>query len=313
MTRVGIASVLGALLALAGFLLLASTLSGDANFENLVEAHDKTGSVWTSGLVSFLGYLLLIAPLLFLFRAVVARSPKVRNQLIGVVILGPLLLAVSAICLSAGTLEAADTYVEGKAKPSLTSREANEKCKSDEQDEGAKDFAAEFEPKQGETAFEACEAKKTEEDTASNSIRDATFVSVGQFCGIGGTLALLIGLFYTCLWALRTGLLSRFWGSLGMAVGVAALIGFLPIVYLWFVYFGILLVGVIPGGRPPAWAAGEAIPLPSPGEKMAAEMEPKDPDAIDVDAVEDDESPPTNGNGNGGSGGSPPKKRKRRG
>jgi hypothetical protein len=311
MTRVGIASILGALLGLGGYILLGTTLGGDANFENLIEAHDKTGSVWGAGAISMLGYLLLIAPMLFLFRAVVARSPRVRNQLIGVVILGPLLLSISAIVLSAGTLEAADTYVEGKAKPSLTAKEANEKCTSAEKDEGAEDFAAEYEPKQGETALEACEAKKTEEDTASNAIRDATFVSVGQFCGIGGTLALLIGLFYTCLWALRTGLLSRFWGSLGMAVGVAALIGFLPIVYLWFAYFGILMIGVLPGGRPPAWAAGEAIPWPSPGEKMAAEMEPKDP-AIDVDAVEDEEPPPPNGNG-GPAGGDPPKKRKRRG
>jgi hypothetical protein len=28
----------------------------------------------------------------------------------------------------------------------------------------------------------------------------------------------------------------------------------------------------LPGGRPPAWDAGEAIPWPSPGEKAAAEL-----------------------------------------
>ncbi|HUC01058.1 MAG TPA: hypothetical protein VMS11_14655, partial [Solirubrobacterales bacterium] len=82
---------------------------------------------------------------------------------------------------------------------------------------------------------------------------------------------------------------------------------------IFFLYFAVLLIGKLPGGRPPAWAAGEAIPWPSPGEKMAAQMEPSDPDAIDVDAVEEDaEPPPSNGNG-GPSGGSPPKKRKRRG
>ena len=41
---------------------------------------------------------LLIGPLLYLFRAAEARSPRVRGQLVGVVILGPLLLGVAGSC-----------------------------------------------------------------------------------------------------------------------------------------------------------------------------------------------------------------------
>ena len=33
---------------------------------------------------------------------------------------------------------------------------------------------------------------------------------------------------------------------------------------------------MLPGGRPPAWEAGEAIPWPTPGEKAAGELEPED-------------------------------------
>ena len=82
-----------------------------------------------------------------------------------------------------------------------------------------------------------------------------------------------MALVYSCLWAMRFGLLSRFWGSLGMALGVAALLLLVQFCLIFFIYFGLLLVGKLPGGRPPAWAAGEAVPWPTPGERMAKEIE----------------------------------------
>ena len=75
---------------------------------------------------------------------------------------------------------------------------------------------------------------------------------------------------YTCLYAMRVGLLPRFWGSLGMALGAVSFL-FFQFALLWFVYLGILLLGRVPGGKPPAWEAGEAIPWPTPGDKAAAE------------------------------------------
>ena len=75
---------------------------------------------------------------------------------------------------------------------------------------------------------------------------------------------------------MRTGFLSRFWGSLGMVAGIAFLLGPLFLVTLvFFVYFGLLALGIVPGGRPPAWEAGEAVPWPTPGEKAAEELEPE--------------------------------------
>jgi hypothetical protein len=125
---------------------------------------------------------------------------------------------------------------------------------------------------------------------------------------LAGRLGLAVALFYSCLYGMRTGLLTRFWGSLGMALGVAALLLLVQFTLIFFVYLGLLLIGKVPGGKPPAWEAGEAVPWPTPGEKVAAQMEPSDPDAIDVDAVE--EEPPANGNGSGE--GPPRRKRKRR-
>jgi len=76
---------------------------------------------------------------------------------------------------------------------------------------------------------------------------------------------------------MRTGILPRFWGSLAMVAGVAFLLGPLFLVTLvFFVYFGLLALGIVPGGKPPAWEAGEGIPWPTPGEKAAEELEPED-------------------------------------
>jgi hypothetical protein len=72
---------------------------------------------------------------------------------------------------------------------------------------------------------------------------------------------------------MRAGLLTRFWGSLGMALGVAALLSLVLFTLIWFLYFGLLVAGLVPGGRPPAWAEGKAIPWPTPGEKVATELE----------------------------------------
>ena len=78
---------------------------------------------------------------------------------------------------------------------------------------------------------------------------------------------------YTCLHAMRAGLLTRFWGSLGMALGAVSFI-FFQFALLWFVYLGLLLLGRVPGGRPPAWAVGRSrCPGRRPGEKAAAELE----------------------------------------
>jgi len=310
-TRAGIAAIAGGILGLAGFILLRTALSGETNYEGLEEAHEQISTVWFAGVATLIGTALLALPLLFLFNATRARSSRLRGQLVGIVLLGPLLVAVAGILLSAGTQEAANNYVEGKSKSTLSAKEKTEECREDEGEEGAKEFAEEFKASGGKSRFEVCEAQKENEDRASQSIKDASLISLAQFFGIAGALALVIGLIYTCLNAMRVGLLTRFWGSLGMAVGVAALIGFSPIMLLWFVYLGVLLAGWLPGGRPPAWEEGEAVPWMTPGQKAAESLEPKPPEPApepgtdvgegpDVGEPVDAPEPPELGNGSGG-------------
>jgi hypothetical protein len=316
-TRAGLSGILGALLAFAGFLVLQTSLSSSTNFESLVEAHEKGSDVWAAGSLTGLGYLLLAPPLLFLFRAAQGRSERVKNQFVGLVLAGPILLGVSGLGLAGGTQQAANTYLEGTAKSTLTPKEAAKECREEAQEMGGKEFGEEFEAEGGHSSAAVCLKQKRDEDFASNAIKGSSLVKVSQFVGLAGGLALVAALLYTCLWAMRTGLLSRFWGSLGMAVGIAALIGLTPLALLWFFYLGILLVGRIPGGRPPAWAAGEAIPWPTPGEKAANALEGTEP--LEGEEAQSIPEPDIPREGSAGGPDSPdpgdaerPKKRKRR-
>lgn len=304
----GIVTFITVVLLIAAAIVISS-VSGDGEAELLRAAKEHSSDVTLSSVLSAIGFVLMVAPLYFLFRAAAARSDKMRTQLVGLVIIAPLFFAASAVLNAAATNEAADQFSAGEAKSTLTAKAAATECKADFNDEGAKDFGEKYDS--GSSPTQNCIATKIADDKAENALTDADFRGISTGFGLAGRLGLAVALFYSCLYGMRTGLLSRFWGSLGMALGVAALLLLVQFVLIFFLYFAILLIGKIPGGRPPAWAAGEAVPWPTPGEKVAAQMEPSDPDAIDVDAVEDEPPDATNGNGSTDAS-SPRRKRKRR-
>jgi hypothetical protein len=271
---VGIASILGVIL-----LILAKPLSvnGDGSADFLREANAHAGSVLLSGLMQALAFLLLALPLVYLFRAVQARSDRVRPQLIGLIVAAPLFLAASSGLSIGVTDEGADTFAAGDADSSLTAKEAREECSDERKDEGADFLVDEYDPAKGESPLRACENRKVEDDEASNALTESSLAPLATGLGLAGALGFAVALLYSGLWAMRTGVLSRFWGSLGMVAGVAVLLGpvFLLVTLVFFAYFGLLALGLIPGGRPPAWEAAVAIPWPTPGERAAAEMEPE--------------------------------------
>ena len=278
--------------------------SGDGTAELLRSIDAHSGSVTFAGVLQGLAFALLAFPLVYLFRAASSRSDRVRGQLIGLIVAAPLFLGLSAGLNGPAQQEAADQFVAGEAKSTLTPAEAKEECREDLEDEGAKDFADEYDPEKGQTAAAACEERKIEDDEASNARTEASLAGIVTGLGIAGALGFVVALFYTCLWAMRTGLLTRFWGSLGMALGVVTLLGLLPFLMIWLIYVALLAMGWVPGGRPPAWAAAEAIPWPTPGEKAAAELEPEEGwEEPEVDSGEEGEEPGESG---------PKRKRKQR-
>jgi hypothetical protein len=284
-------------------LLVAATIvvrsvGGDGGAEVLRSVHENGTAVTVSGALQGVAFLLLVAPLAYLFRAVAARSDRVNRQLIGLVVVAPLFLSVAAIVTGVTTNDAASEFVAGEATADLTAAEARDRCESDrEGDEDA--FRDEF-GKGRRAALQRCAQGEIADEKAENAISDAPGRSVATYLGLAGRLALAFALLYSCLWAMRTGLLSRFWGSLGMAMGVAALLLLIQFTFIWFLYFGLLVAGWVPGGRPPAWAAGEAIPWPTPGEEAAEKLGSGD-------------EPPADGEPGGeGSDDSGPRKRKQR-
>lgn len=292
---VGLASIAAVILLIV---MRPLNVSGDGEADLLTEAHAHTGSVLLSGLLQTLAFLLLALPLVYLFRAVQARSDRVRPQLIGLVVAAPLFLAASSAVAIAVTTDAADSFVAGDVKPELTASEAREECSEEREDEGAGFLADEYDPAPGETPQRACEDRKLEDDAAKRATREASLAPLATGLSLAGLFGMIASLLYTGLWAMRTGLLSRFWGSLAMVAGISFLLGPLVLVALvWFAYFGLLCLGLVPSGRPPAWEAAEAIPWPTPGERAAAELEPEggwdENNAPDVgDADDDGEEPP---------------------
>lgn len=209
---------------------------GDGESELLrnVDAHRSAQMI--SSVLQAIGVGLLAAPLYYLFRAARARSDAMRGQLVGVVIAAPLFLAALAILSGVSTLHAASDFVANEV-PRLTAKGVQ--LGSDRANEAA-----------------------------SDTITEAPLRPLAAGFGLAGQIGFLIAMIYTALYAMRTGLLTRFWGSLGIGLGAVSFI-FFQFTLLWFIYVGLLLAGWVPGGRPPAWQSGEAEPWPTPGEKMA--------------------------------------------
>jgi hypothetical protein len=116
-------------------------------------------------------------------------------------------------------------------------------------------------------------------------LEDQSTYGIAQGLGFAGTFGLVVAIVYVSLHAMRVGLLSRFWGTLGMALGVSVLfLGILGIL-IYFLAMGLLIANRWPRGRPPAWERGEAVPWPAPGREPDAEAaeaddsdRPADPD-----------------------------------
>lgn len=243
--------------ALASLLLIVAAIlasqgvgggSGEAELLRNIDAH--RGAQLLSSILQALGFGLLAAPLYYLFRAARARSERMRGQFAGIVVAAPLFLAAAAILTGVVSLHAANEFVSNHV-PTLL--EKNVGLGSDRADE-----------------------------VATNVVTGAPLRSIVGVIGLVGALSFVFAMIYTSLYAMRSGLLTRFWGALGIALGAISLLPFPPFYLLWFAYFGLMLLGWAPGDKPPAWRSGEAEPWPTPGEKAGA-------------AMDDDDEPPTEG------------------
>lgn len=101
------------------------------------------------------------------------------------------------------------------------------------------------------------------------TVAEATQLQTGtqqfaQILAALGGLLLAIGLVFVSLNAMRVGLLTKLFGYLGIVAGAMLVVFPLPVVQVfWLAGIGVMLLGKLPGGDPPAWRTGKAEPWPS--------------------------------------------------
>lgn len=245
----GIASVAGVAIILATFSGSAAAVRASAGLaEELVRVEGDRSGILVASIGQLIGWSLLAIPLVFMFKAASARAPQVRTALLGVMIIAPLMLGIGSVLSAASVLEAASDYKDAD-------QAAITRC-----------FDEKVEEATGEVTGQEREDLRTEceDDEASDIRSDTSLASIETGIGLAGLLGFTISVIYVALWSMRTGLLSRFWGSLGIALG-AVFAFFTLFTLVWFIYLGLLLAGWVPGGRPGAWASGTALPWPKPG------------------------------------------------
>jgi hypothetical protein len=97
-------------------------------------------------------------------------------------------------------------------------------------------------------------------DAADDAFHDPALL-IPQYLGISAVLALAFWLVKGSLDAMRIGLLTRFMGVLGIALGPAFVLGFGSLILpLWLIALGALFWSFWPRGLPPAWETGAAVP-----------------------------------------------------
>lgn len=102
---------------------------------------------------------------------------------------------------------------------------------------------------------------------ASGDVRGGSLVTTAGLVGLAGGAALALGFGLVALNGMRTGLLTRFMGVLGI---LAAVLTFIPIgspvpvvQCIWLLALALIFLGRWPSGTPPAWQTGRAEPWPT--------------------------------------------------
>jgi hypothetical protein len=260
----GVITIAGALI-FAAALALQQAGVGDNDAERLNNFHEHSGQlVLSQGILNGFAFIAFVFPLYVLFRCAEGRAEQVRRGMVAFAFIGPVLFAISGLILAVGLNDVSGKFVE--QRPAAEQQARQQAISEAKAPKGEKSPTTTAAPPL--TPSQAAANKK--DDLATDLIDDSGAVKTGALLRFPAIIGLVIGLIYIPLWALRTGLLTRFWASLGMALGASLVLipfGILGVV-LWFAVIGLMLAGWWPAPRPPAWATGEAIPFPRPGEDI---------------------------------------------
>jgi hypothetical protein len=298
MRPAGVCAILGALI-IAGSLPLQPSSGGDDDAEQLTELHGQsTELIVGQGIMIGVAVLLFIPLLYVLIRAAAGRTERVRRGMISLAFVGPILFAAAGLMVSVGLDDVADKFIDQAPAKERQAREraaaAQEAAAAEGEGKGAQQSK---QAAQGQTTTQVTPttqptttvgtttgaqgtptvprtpeqaASDARDDLADDLLDDSGLLQAGSLLRFVGLLSLVFAMIYIPLWAMRTGLLTRFWAMVGVALGVSLVL--LPVgifgLVIWFAVVGLMLAGWWVRPLPPAWAAGEAIPWPRPGDDI---------------------------------------------
>ena len=306
-TPAAIAGFIAVALLIGSFVARSQIPASSNTSTQLLAFNDHPSQLVLSSILSGLGFALFSIPLAFLFQAARARSERVQPLLIALCFVGPVLIGVQGVINGFGLKTAAADYAampkeapkplaeftkELDARPPTISTvnvytDSNQlEIETVKGDFYSVNYQASDEKNligpSTDSVDSTSEIGKADVDnslTSDGKIGDAraskvaddnSTVKLATNLIFPAALAMIVAVVYTALQSYRVGLLSRFFGTLGMALGAALIL--LPqapiFIALWLGWLGLIFIDRVPNGRPPAWAAGEAIPWPSPGQQQ---------------------------------------------
>ncbi len=321
--------------AIAGALIFAASLpiqpsgGGDNDAERLTNFNDSTTELIVGqGILIGIAVLLFMPLLYVLIRSARGRTERVRRWTVALAFVGPILFSISGVIVATGLSDVAGKFVDQAPAKERQAREQAAAAQASPA-KGGSDKPASTTTQSTTTATQSTTpptprtpdqaASKARDDLASDLIDDSGSLQAGSLVRFVGLITLVFAMVYIPLWSMRTGLLTRFWAMLGLALGVALLL--VPVgifgLMLWFAVVGLMLAGWWPRPLPPAWAAGEAIPWPGREEVGPPPAEGGPPGTVEGSGREIAEQPlPEDGVGEQTPQGETPgrrrKKRKRR-
>jgi hypothetical protein len=294
--RAGLAALGGAFIVAASLVYQRAGLSlpdSNSDADQLAFFHAHSGRLILSSVFQGIGFALFAVPLFFLFRAASGRAERMRNGFLALVVLGPLAFGLGVVISSFGSSKAADRFVKQEpatvqharqqaaaaqsapapaakgAKPKATTTTAPSTTTGGTTTSATNTTGTTTTAAKPKTPDQA--ASDAREGLADHLNKHTALLIAGGLISTIGVLGLVFGMIYTALWCMRTGLLTRFWGAVGMAFGLFLVIPLLPPIpglVLWFAALGLMFLGFWPRALPPAWAAGEAVPWQRPGDDL---------------------------------------------
>ena len=293
--KAGIAALAGAFIVAASIVLQRVGLSlpdSNSDADQLAFAHAHDARLIYTAVLQAIGFCLLAGPLLFLFRSAAGRAQRVRGNFAALIALGPIAFGIGLAVSALGTSQSADDFVKQEPAvvqqarqhavevqaPAATKKAKGQTTSTTTRSTTHHDHDRRPDPPRPPPPRRPPNRRRRIRPRAARvrvsrtiSTNTPRLLIVGGVISTIGVLGLVFGMIYTNLWSMRVGLVTRFWGAIGMAFGLFLVIPLFPPIpglVLWFAVTGLMFTGVWPRPLPPAWAAGEAIPWQRPGDDL---------------------------------------------